>query len=42
MIVEPAMMNIGIVLPDDGYLAGMVEIAHRHGALPIFDEVKTG
>ena len=42
MIVEPAMMNIGFVLPDDGYLAGMVETAHRHGAVAIFDEVKTG
>ena len=42
MIVEPAMMNIGIVLPDPGYLAGVVETAHRHGAVAIFDEVKTG
>src|ERR1700688_1496724 len=42
VIVEPAMMNIGFVLPDDGYLAGVVEIAHRHGAVVIFDEVKTG
>jgi glutamate-1-semialdehyde 2,1-aminomutase len=36
------MMNIGFVLPDDGYLAGVVETAHRHGAVAIFDEVKTG
>jgi glutamate-1-semialdehyde 2,1-aminomutase len=42
IIVEPVMMNIGIVLPDDGYLAGVLELAHRHGALLIFDEVKTG
>src|SRR5213076_2367652 len=42
VIVEPVMMNIGIVLPDDGYLAGVLELAHRHGALLIFDEVKTG
>src|SRR5487761_924104 len=42
VIVEPAMMNIGFVLPDDGYLAGVVETAHRHGAVAIFDEVKTG
>src|SRR5438105_13023091 len=41
IIVEPVMMNIGIVLPDDGYLAGVLELAHRHGALLIFDEVKT-
>ncbi|HEV2014490.1 MAG TPA: aspartate aminotransferase family protein [Candidatus Dormibacteraeota bacterium] len=42
IIVEPVMMNIGIVLPDDGYLASVLELAHRHGALLIFDEVKTG
>lgn len=42
VIVEPAMMNVGIVLPDAGYLAAIKEAAHRHGALLIFDEVKTG
>src|SRR3989441_1373375 len=42
VIVEPAMMNVGIVLPDSGYLAGLRDTAHRHGALLIFDEVKTG
>jgi glutamate-1-semialdehyde 2,1-aminomutase len=42
VIVEPTMMNIGIVLPDQGYLAAIKEIAHRNGALLIFDEVKTG
>jgi glutamate-1-semialdehyde 2,1-aminomutase len=42
VIVEPAMMNCGIVLPDDGYLQGVRDLAHRHGALLIFDEVKTG
>jgi glutamate-1-semialdehyde 2,1-aminomutase len=42
VIVEPAMMNVGIVLPDAGYLPGLRDITHRHGALLIFDEVKTG
>ena len=42
VIVEPAMMNVGIVVPDPGYLAGLRDIAHRNGALLIFDEVKTG
>ncbi|HYM49301.1 MAG TPA: aspartate aminotransferase family protein [Candidatus Limnocylindrales bacterium] len=42
VIVEPVMMNIGIVLPQDGFLAGVKELAHRHGALLVFDEVKTG
>ena len=41
-IVEPAMENIGICLPDDGYLATVREITRRHGTLLIFDEVKTG
>jgi glutamate-1-semialdehyde 2,1-aminomutase len=42
LIVEPVMMNLGMVLPDDGYLAKAREIVHRNGALLIFDEVKTG
>lgn len=42
VIVEPAVMNIGFVLPDEGYLAALEELAHRHGALLVFDEVKTG
>jgi glutamate-1-semialdehyde 2,1-aminomutase len=42
LIVEPAMMNVGIVLPDTGYLEAAKEICHRHGALLVFDEVKTG
>src|SRR3982075_712956 len=41
VVVEPAMMNCGIVLPDAGYLAGIRDIAHEHGALLVFDEVKT-
>ena len=42
MILEPVMMNAGIIHPDDGYLAGLAELLHRHGALLAFDEVKTG
>ncbi len=42
IIVEPAMMNVGMVLPDPGYLQGLRDIAHAHGAVLIFDEVKTG
>ena len=41
-ILEPVPENMGIVLPDDGYLAAAVDIVHKHGALVIFDEVKTG
>jgi glutamate-1-semialdehyde 2,1-aminomutase len=42
MIVEPAMMNAGIVTPDEGYLGGVKELLHGAGALLTFDEVKTG
>ena len=42
MILEPIMMNAGIILPEDGYLAGLKELLHAHGALLAFDEVKTG
>ena len=42
MIVEPCMMNAGFVLPDDGYLQGVKDLLHAHGALLAFDEVKTG
>jgi glutamate-1-semialdehyde 2,1-aminomutase len=42
MIVEPIMMNAGIILPEDGYLAGLEDLLHQHGALLAFDEVKTG
>jgi glutamate-1-semialdehyde 2,1-aminomutase len=42
MIVEPIMMNAGIIAPHDGYLAGLAELLHADGALLTFDEVKTG
>ncbi len=42
MIVEPMMMNIGVIAPPDGYLAALKEITHAHGAYLAFDEVKTG
>jgi glutamate-1-semialdehyde 2,1-aminomutase len=42
MIVEPAMMNCGVVLPQPGYLQGLLDLCHRHGAYLTFDEVKTG
>ncbi|MGA9160159.1 MAG: aspartate aminotransferase family protein [Actinomycetota bacterium] len=42
MILEPAMMNIGVIPPPPGYLGGLAELMHRHGALLAFDEVKTG
>ena len=42
MIVEPIMMNAGIIHPEDGYLAALKDLLHAHGALLTFDEVKTG
>jgi glutamate-1-semialdehyde 2,1-aminomutase len=42
VIMEPAMMNINIVPPVEGYLERVRELCTRHGAVLIFDEVKTG
>src|SRR4029453_5280291 len=42
MIVEPIMTNCGVVMPDPGYLEGLKEVCHTHGAMLAFDEVKTG
>jgi glutamate-1-semialdehyde 2,1-aminomutase len=42
VIVEPAMMNMTIVTPRDGYLARVRELCDEHGAILVFDEVKTG
>ncbi len=42
VILEPIMMNVGILMPDDGFLSGLRELCTRYGALLIFDEVKTG
>ena len=41
-IVEPVMENIGICLPEPGYLEAVREICTKYGTLLIFDEVKTG
>jgi glutamate-1-semialdehyde 2,1-aminomutase len=42
IILEPIMMNAGIIPPERGYLEVVRDIAHRHAALVAFDEVKTG
>ena len=41
-ILEPCAQNMGIVLPDEGYIKGVREITRRHGVMMICDEVKTG
>src|SRR5919108_1678661 len=42
MLLEPVMMNAGIIPPEPGYLEGLRELTGRHGVLLAFDEVKTG
>jgi glutamate-1-semialdehyde 2,1-aminomutase len=42
LIMEPAMMNINIIPPKDGYLDRVRELCTEHGVQLIFDEVKTG
>jgi glutamate-1-semialdehyde 2,1-aminomutase len=42
VIMEAAMMNLGVVLPEPGYLEAVREITRRHGIVLIVDEVKTG
>ncbi len=42
VIIEPIMLNIGVVLPEPGYLEALREVTARHGVVLIFDEVKTG
>lgn len=42
IIVEPIAANMGLVPPADGFLKSLRELATRHGALLIFDEVITG
>lgn len=41
VLIEPALTNIGIVLPDDGYHAHVRELTRRYGALLIIDETHT-
>jgi glutamate-1-semialdehyde 2,1-aminomutase len=42
VILEPVMMNIGLVVPQPGYLQALRDACEKHGAVLIFDEVKCG
>ena len=42
VILEPVMMNIGIVVPQEGYLQALRDACEKHGAVLIYDEVKCG
>ena len=41
LLMEPALTNIGIVLPDEGYLDQVREITRRHDVLLVIDETHT-
>ena len=42
VIVEPVAGNMGVVLPDEGFLPGLRDLTRQDGALLVFDEVLTG
>jgi glutamate-1-semialdehyde 2,1-aminomutase len=42
IITEPIMANMGCILPREGYLQKVGDLAHQYGALFILDEVVTG
>lgn len=42
IIAEAAAANMGVLPPEPGFTEAMIELAHRHGALVILDEVLTG
>jgi glutamate-1-semialdehyde 2,1-aminomutase len=42
VIMEAAMMNLGVVLPEPGYLEAVRDLTKKRGIMLIFDEVKTG
>ncbi len=42
IVIEPVQGNAGVVIPPDGFLAGLRELADRHGAVLIFDEIQSG
>ena len=41
ILMEPAMTNVGIVLPQAGYLEAVQELAKKHGSILIIDETHT-
>jgi len=42
VILEPAVGNMGLVLPEEGFLEGLRQVTREHDTLLIFDEVMTG
>jgi len=41
-IMEPIIVNLGVMVPDSEFMTGLVPLCHRHGTLVIMDEVCTG
>ncbi|MGP4110629.1 ornithine--oxo-acid transaminase [Streptomyces sp. 4N509B] len=42
VLIEPIQGEAGVVIPDDGYLAGVRELTRRRGALLVADEIQSG
>lgn len=42
LILEPVMMNVGIIEPEPGYLQAVRDLCDRNGSVLVFDEVKAG
>ncbi|MFL0759366.1 MAG: glutamate-1-semialdehyde 2,1-aminomutase [Prochlorococcus sp.] len=42
VILEPIVGNAGFITPEPGFLEGLRELTHEHGALLVFDEVMSG
>src|SRR4029453_9263246 len=42
IIIEPVMMNVGVMAPRDGFIQELRQVCDEFGTLLIFDEVKTG
>ncbi|MEX2232947.1 MAG: aminotransferase class III-fold pyridoxal phosphate-dependent enzyme [Cyclobacteriaceae bacterium] len=42
VLTEPVLQNVGVILPKEGYLQGIIDLCDKYGAVSIFDEVKTG
>jgi len=42
ILVEPVQGNGGVVIPPDGFLAGLRELCDRHGVVLVFDEIQSG
>jgi len=41
IILEPIPMNMGFVLPEEGFLEGLRKLTDQYGSVLIFDEIKT-